>query len=265
MPSGEPTSIYAEPRVVTDLGQCAFYHTMDLPGHGTVAGEVDLRGCMDAYLGGVDVRGKRVLDVGTSSGFLCFEMERRGAEVVAFDLSDEFDADAVPFASVDMAERGQASRRALRQFNDAFWFAHRALGSHARLVHGSGGAIPEAIGAVDVTVFGLLLPLLRDPIRALECGARLTRETVIVTEVIYRRWLPLYWLGLPVGIFLPHFARPESHSSWWVLTPAVAQRALGVFGFEDCRVTHHRIQQFGRSARAFTIVARRTTGRPSVP
>ena len=52
-------------------------------------------------------RGKRVLDVGTSSGFLCFEMERRGAEVVAFDLSDEFDGDAVPFASVDMNERAE--------------------------------------------------------------------------------------------------------------------------------------------------------------
>jgi SAM-dependent methyltransferase len=264
MPPTEVTSIYAEPRVVTDLGQCAFYHTMDLPGHGTVAGEVDLRGCLDAYLGGVDVRGKRVLDIGTSSGFLCFEMERRGAEVVAFDLSEEFDGDAVPFAAVDMRERRHASRSSLRQFNDAFWLAHRALGSHARLVHGTGGAIPEAIGAVDVAVFGLLLPLFRDPIRALECGCRLTRETVIVTEVISRRWLPFYWLGLPIGIFLPHPARPELHSSWWVLTPAVVRRALGVFGFEDSRVTHHRIQQFGRSARAFTIVARRTTGRPAV-
>ena len=70
---------YALPRVVTDLADCAFYHSMDLPGHGTVEGMFDLRGAVDEYLGGVDLRGKRVLELGTADGFLCFEMERRGA------------------------------------------------------------------------------------------------------------------------------------------------------------------------------------------
>src|SRR5947208_16942976 len=35
--------VYATPRVVTDLADCYFYHTTDIPGVGTVRGEWDLR------------------------------------------------------------------------------------------------------------------------------------------------------------------------------------------------------------------------------
>src|SRR5437667_328088 len=79
------SSIYAEPRTVTDLEDCYFYHSMEIPGHGLVEGPWDLRGGVDDYLGGVDLRDKRVLEIGTASGFLCFTMQGRGAEVVALE------------------------------------------------------------------------------------------------------------------------------------------------------------------------------------
>src|SRR5262249_7054365 len=82
---------------------CYFYHTMEIPGHGLVEGEWDLRAAADAYLGGVDFRGRRVLEIGTASGFLCFTMERRGAEVVAFDLSPEHAPDLIPSPDTDPA------------------------------------------------------------------------------------------------------------------------------------------------------------------
>ena len=81
------SSVYAEPRTVTDLEECYFYHSMEIPGYGLVEGPWDLRGGVDDYLGNVDLNGKRVLEVGTASGFLCFTMEGRGADVVAYDLS----------------------------------------------------------------------------------------------------------------------------------------------------------------------------------
>jgi hypothetical protein len=64
------SSIYAEPRVVTNPAQCIFYHTMDIPGYGHVQGDWDLRGHERQYLGNVDFAGKRVLEVGTASGYL---------------------------------------------------------------------------------------------------------------------------------------------------------------------------------------------------
>lgn len=59
---------------------------MDIPGYGGVEGEWDLRKGVKEYLGNVDFKGKRVLEIGTASGFLCFYMEGQGAEVVAYDL-----------------------------------------------------------------------------------------------------------------------------------------------------------------------------------
>ena len=88
-------SVYAEPRTVTDLEECYFYHSMEIPGYGLVEGPWDLRGGVDDYLGGVDLRDKRVLEIGTASGFLCFTMEGRGAEVVASDLSDDHSWDVI--------------------------------------------------------------------------------------------------------------------------------------------------------------------------
>ena len=47
-------SIYTEPRSVSDLKECYFYHTMDLPGIGKIEGNWDLRPNLKKYLGGVD-------------------------------------------------------------------------------------------------------------------------------------------------------------------------------------------------------------------
>ena len=53
---------------------------MEIPGHGLVTGQWDLRGGVDDYLGKVAFAGQRVLEIGPASGFLTFEMEKRGAE-----------------------------------------------------------------------------------------------------------------------------------------------------------------------------------------
>src|SRR5215472_7673160 len=92
---------YAEPRTVTDLGECIFYHTMDLPGFGSVRGNWDLRQSFGDYTGGVDFAGKSTLDVGTASGFLSFEAERRGAAaVVSFDSESLANHHGVPYLHV---------------------------------------------------------------------------------------------------------------------------------------------------------------------
>ena len=78
----ESKSVFVEPRYVRDLDGCFFYHTMELPGFGEVKGQWDLRGRFDEYIGGVEVAGKSVLDIGSATGFLSFEAEKRGASRV---------------------------------------------------------------------------------------------------------------------------------------------------------------------------------------
>jgi hypothetical protein len=80
-------SPYAQPPAVPPpLEECLFYHSIDLPGLGEQLGRWDLRPGIDAYLGPNDFSGLRVLEIGTANGFVCFELERRGAEVVTLDL-----------------------------------------------------------------------------------------------------------------------------------------------------------------------------------
>ena len=66
-------AIYASPRVVTRLEDCFFYHSIEIPGYGLVEGPWDLRASIGDYLGGVDLCGKRVLELGTASGFVCLK------------------------------------------------------------------------------------------------------------------------------------------------------------------------------------------------
>ena len=69
--------MWETPREINKLEDCYFYHTMDLPTYGTVTGEWDLRGKEDLYLGHKSVDTKKVLDVGTASGHMCFYMEKK--------------------------------------------------------------------------------------------------------------------------------------------------------------------------------------------
>ena len=275
---------YAPPRVVTDMSECLFYHTMDLPEHGTVEGLFDLRAGVDDYLGHVDLRGKRVLEIGTANGYLCFHMERAGAEVVAYDLSEDARWDFVPFARSDGVAIEREYRTNTRKLNNAWWMAHRLYGSRARVVYGDVYRVPAEIGPVDVATFGCVLLHVRDPFHALETALALTRERVIVTELVggwlkracklwsppaVRRAFPAWprvagALGRLAGsdlAFVPDAGRGGPAETWWSLTPRLVERFLHVLGFEDTQTTFHFQIHKGTPAPMYTVVGRRTAGR----
>jgi len=55
-----------------DLSDFVWYHAVELPDGQVLPGAWDLRGHEEAYLGGVDVAGKRVLELGPATGYLTF-------------------------------------------------------------------------------------------------------------------------------------------------------------------------------------------------
>jgi SAM-dependent methyltransferase len=257
--------LYAEPKIVTSLDDCIFYHTMEIPGHGLMQGQWDLRANVHQYLGGVELRDKRVLEIGTASGYVCMHMEQQGADVIAFDLAEDQDADVVPFARHDVALHAAQHREFVRKIRNGFWLNHAAHRSSAKAVYGNAYRLPDSLGAVDVAVFGAVLRHLRDPFLALQSAARLTRETVIVTESMNRR------LGLLVDyvrrriapgamIFLPRVELDGPVTTWWALSPTVIARCIKVLGFEDVSIKYHYQHREGVGRTLFwTVIARRTT------
>ena len=141
--------IFATPRKVEDVADCYFYHTMELPGRGVIEGrDWDLRGRVDQYLGNIDFAGQRVLEVGPASGFLAFEMEKRGADVISVEVTDEHGWDFVPYPDARLEEVFGPRRIVMQQLKNSYWFSHAALQSKAKVYYGDAYNLPAALGRI---------------------------------------------------------------------------------------------------------------------
>jgi methyltransferase family protein len=277
--------VYATPREVRNPAECAFYYTIEIPGYGLVEGEWDLRGNERAYLGNVAFAGKRVLQIGVANGFLSFHLEREGAEVIGYDLSDEQCWDMVPYSGHDYEERERTYKAALRKLNNAYWLAHQALKSKARMVYGSVYEIPAAIGSTDIAVYSQVLHHVRDPFLALQQGLRFAKETVVITESISdSQWVPgvvrrlpgFRWATkkarIPANVhsvvgeglmrFVPQFWAGNKFWTWWEFNPEIIRRFIGVLGFEHSTVTFHTQRWKALTIPHFTVVGQRTSPMP---
>jgi tRNA (mo5U34)-methyltransferase len=198
-----------------------WYHTIELAPGVTTAGMFDHRPYVDRYGLPADLSGKRALDVGTFDGFWAFELERRGANVVAIDVDDPREYDWPP----RLRHTASGSR------GETFRLAAEARGSRAeRITTTIYEATPEKLGGTfDLVFCGSILIHLRDPMLALERLAALCRGTLVLTEEYSRRleWLP----GLKAVEFRAH----TPHMTWWRPTTATWREMVHVAGFEDVR------------------------------
>lgn len=244
---------------------CYFYHTIEFPDGRRFQGEWDLTKDIDDYLGHVDFQGKKVLDVGAANGFLTFSMEQRGAKVTSYDLNENEEWDVVPYADEDTDEWLEKRKAHIRKLNNAYRLGHQAFNSKAKLVHGTVYKLPKSIGVVDIAVVGSILLHLRDPWSALRNICSVTKETIVITEKLPRRYLPLKLfpkLDIPWLTFLPDAKTKHPIDGWWVLTPAAIRKMIGVLGFDKSTLTFHKAPLHGKQQQLYTIVAHRTAGTP---
>lgn len=201
-----------------------WYHTIDLGSGQATRGAVDLRAPAAKVLP-ADLAGKRALDVGTFDGFWAFELERRGAEVLAADLE-----------RFDEVEWPPPNRKRLRARagddgpGERFRLAHEILGSKVRRVESSIYDLePERLGGpVDYVVVGALLLHLRDPVRGLERvrdvlepgGKLLVVEPIRLGLSILKRRTPAAQLEATWTDF-----------NWWVPNIACLRAWLTLGGF----------------------------------
>lgn len=140
----------------------SWYHTIELPDGTVTNGRFDHRPLVPHYGLPESLSGMRALDVGTADGFWAFEMERRGADVVALE---------VPRMSA--RDFPSTAKRLIRDQADTppghrFELARRALASNVALVRLAANDIdPSRLGTFDFVHVGDILLHLRDPAGAL--------------------------------------------------------------------------------------------------
>lgn len=240
------------------LGDCDFYHTVDLPGHGEVRGQWDLRGREAEYLGGVPLAGRSVLEIGPASGHLSFWMEAQGADVTAFDLGEDRPWDFVPFAGLDLEAANADRRTHLRRLQNSWWLLREARQARAKAVYGTVYDIGPKLGTFDVVTLNSVLLHLRDPMGALIRAASVCGRTLVVTEVAerhYNRRTP-WRRGAMALSFLPRQSKPGGYDAWFVLPSGVVVEMMRILGFRT-KITRHRQTFQAGKFRMYTVVGER--------
>jgi tRNA (mo5U34)-methyltransferase len=214
-----------------------WYHTLDL-GDGLVTdGWFDLREDVRHYQLPADMTGMRALEVGTWDGFWAFEMERRGATVVAIDLDDERELDWPP--------RRRPATYPDEPRGEGFRLAKTILASNVERVSCNVyDATPERLGGTfDLVFCGSVLIHLRDQMLALERIAGLCDDLFIFAEE-YDRSAEL--VPFPVSRY---FADRDKAVVYFMPALKTWKRMLWTAGFDRVE----QISKFKMQARDYTV------------
>ena len=216
----------AESDLLRRASELGWYHTIELAPGFVTDGWFDLRPYVGHYGLPERMDGMRALEIGTWDGFWAFEMERRGAEVVALDLDNDADLDWPPRRRPERAPEGVRG--------DAFRVARALLDSKVERINlNVYDATPEELGTFDLVFCGTVLIHLRDQLLALERIAELCRGTFVSAEE-YDRLARL--IPCPVS---RDRAEHDSAVVFWRPAPRTWRRMLHTAGF-------NRVTELGR-------------------
>ena len=204
-----------------------WYHAVDLDDGRATPGWIDLRRTLDVVDLPTDLTGLRALDVGSYDGFWAFELERRGAEVVALD------ADVIPPPDTPQVHRARiAAEAAGRSAGTGFATLAAHLRSSVRRVELDVYDLTADVigGPVDLVFLGAMLLHLRNPVGALERCREVLRPggTLVLFEPVDEK------LAKDKAA-LARFLAWDSVWTWWYANPACLEAWARTAGFTDVR------------------------------
>jgi SAM-dependent methyltransferase len=243
--------------------ECYFYHSMKYPDGETIQGDWTIPD-FENYIGGYDLRGKSVLDVGTATGFLAFNAERVGADVTGLDAATAHEFTRVPFAQ-SPSYQDIASHRAdwttgnLVPIKKSWWYGWHKNRSKARCVYAPIHQLYEWDQMFDVVLAGAIIEHLSDPIYSIGAWTKVASEAVIIpfTDVIEDDSL----------LMRPMTPWNDSTFSylWWQLSRGLWRQVFNNVGFEVsfavARAQNSTLSGLADVARP-TIIARRDNKLP---
>jgi len=149
----------------SELEARGWWHSFDLPDGRHIEGVNPIHGMrrrIDQFPIPEDLRGARVLDIGTWDGWFTFEMERRGATVVAIDNWDN-----PRFRQVHAAFKSRADYRIMDVYD----------------------LTPATVGRFDIVLFMGVLYHLKHPLLALERVCAITTDLAAIDSFILQKGL----------------------------------------------------------------------------
>lgn len=204
-----------------------WYHRIEVAPGVVTPGINQSSAALEALQLPADMRGLRVLDIGTRDGFFAFECERRGATVVAVD-------------SAPIEQTG-------------FAVAARLLGSHVQYQQRTIWDLSRAVdGEFDIVLCLGLLYHLRDPLAALDLVRSLCRGTLYLeTAVLHPASSKVFndigkWSAavadfdtIPLMQFLPGRVANNDPTNFWLPNAACLKAMLEESNFTVEHVTVH--------------------------
>ncbi|MFN8122520.1 MAG: methyltransferase domain-containing protein [Thermoleophilia bacterium] len=195
-----PVSTEEAARLVAECPR--WHHSMEVVPGVRSNGNYDPQPMLDRMGLPLDMTGMRALDIGANDGFFSFEMERRGAEVVAIDCGEPA---------------------------PGFVLTHRLRNSSVAQVDRNVYELtPEHLGTFDVILFLGVLYHLRHPLLALDVlhrlanpGAALFVETHAIDQALIGPGGAVYAMGDPTYQLMQFYPMGElggDESNWWAPT-----------------------------------------------
>ena len=210
-------SLLPEGEIGRRAGEIRWFHSMDL-GHGIrTSGVYDPARTLPRLKLPEQLGGNSVLDVGAWDGYYSFEMERRGAEVVA---TDHF----------SWSGGGWGTK-------EGFDLAHEAFGSAVRAVRVDPAELsPDRVGGTfDIVLLLGVLYHLRDPLLVLERVRSVTKSLLVLeTEV------GMLLTSRPAAEFFPGTELNNDPTNWWAPNVAAMKGMLRAVGFGSVDVAWQR-------------------------
>lgn len=177
-PSDGGATTGARSQLSERVANVVWYHTIDLAPGVTTPGLYDHRPLVEHYGLPVDLSGQRALDVATFDGFWAFELERRGAQVVATDVDRFSTCDYPPQVRKLLLDEDLDRKTSL-----GFDLAHEALASRVeRVVSNVYDLNPDDKGTFDLVHVADLLLHLQDPLAALRAIRSVTGGQAYIAD-----------------------------------------------------------------------------------
>lgn len=232
-----------------DIRNYYWYHTVELPDGLVTPGLYDFREALPAFPFPPEMRGLRVLDVGSATGFFAFEFARRGADVVSVELPSLEALDRFPGQTIEQTldkirkmlghaaagEAGNNPKYSAAQMyfhllEGPFEFCRKQLDLRIQRCYSTVYNLSEATagGVFDLVFMGDVLLHTLNPLQALVAVARLCRGTLVLAQHI-----PEAPDGQAAMQYVGGDSLDSDEVSWWLPNKACIVDLLKKLGFRS--------------------------------